>query len=46
MWFELSRITKSLSYELHNMVPIDLILDGLALVLLEIIEALVLVNLY
>jgi len=46
VWFELSGITKSLSYELHNMVTIDLILDGFALVLLMIIEALILVNLY
>ena len=46
MWFKLSGITQSLSYKLHNMVAVDLILYGLALVLLVIIEALILVNLH
>lgn len=46
MWFELSGITKSLSDQLHDMVTIDLVLDGFALVLLVIIEALILVHLH
>lgn len=39
LWFQLSRITESLSNQFHDMVAIDLVLDGFTIVLLGVGEA-------